>query len=180
MISQDSKLQQEVKATGSTAGGKANGVVEVYNCNIQKNLIIDTQTVFRKDDKDFVLKADDLEIVIPPNGDPNDCEGSSALDNRRSLRIEAIGVGEEYNLEAGSYQIVGLNDDDYNARGFDISGGSGIANCITSDDLEDAKERFAQKRNDTEAKRNLINNLEFEHDLIPLRRNLPSRRGRKS
>ncbi len=168
MISQDSKLQQEVEATGSTAGGKANGVVEVYNCNTQKNLIIDTQTVFRKDDKDFVLKADDLEIVIPSNGDPDDCEGSSALDNRRSLRIEAVGVGEEYNLEAGSYQIVGLNDNDYNARGFDISGGSGITDCITSDNLEDAKERFAQKRNDTEAKRNLIDSLEFEHDLIPL------------
>ena len=168
MISQDSKLQQEIEATGSTDGEKASGVIEIYNCNTRDDLVIDTQTIFRKDDKDFVLRADDLEIVIPPNNNPDDCESSSALDNRRSLKIEAVNVGEEYNLEAGSYQIVGLNSDDYNVRGFDISGGNEVTSCITAEDLELAKEEFAQKRNDTEVKRDLMQSLEIEHNLIPL------------
>ncbi len=168
MISQDSKLRQELEATGSTDGEKASGVIEIYNCNTRDDLVIDTQTIFRKDDKDFVLRADDLEIVIPPNNNPDDCESSSALDNRRSLKIEAVNVGEEYNLEAGSYQIVGLDSDDYNVRGFDISGGSEVTSCITAEDLELAKEEFAQKRNDTEVKRDLMHSLEIEHNLIPL------------
>ena len=168
MKSQDSKIQQEIFASGSTDGQKASGIIEVYNCNTETDLVVNTQTVFRKDDKDFSLKADNLEIIIPPGESSEDCESASAVGNRRSLRIEANEIGEDHNLEAGGYQIIGLTDDNYSVRGFDIEGGRGVSSCITADDLEDAQEAFAQKRNDTEAKRQLMNTLEFEDNLIPL------------
>lgn len=168
MVSRGTKLQYEVEVSGTTAGTRADGVIKVHNCSARDNLVIDSQTVFVKDGLEFRLKGDDLEVLIPPADNPDDCEDSSKSGNSRDLRIEAAATGSEYNLETGVYQITDLAESDYSARGFGNSGGSDPAGCITEDDLEAAKEELSQTRNDTVIKREMIENLRVEHGLIPL------------
>ncbi|MYB40222.1 hypothetical protein F4X86_03095 [Candidatus Saccharibacteria bacterium] len=168
MISWDVRLQQEVEASGRTAGVKANGIVDVYNCNVQRDLVIDTQTIFRKDNRDFVLRADDFQVVIPPSANPNDCEDPNLIGNRRSLSIEAAEVGEEYNLEPGAWQLIGLDDADYSVTGGDIGGGTAAAACVTEEDLAAAEEDLERQRDDADVRAELVKSLAAEHALIPL------------
>ena len=168
MISWDVKLQQEVAASGRTAGVKASGIVDVYNCDVQGDLIIDADTVFRKDNRDFVLRADDFQVVIPPSANPNDCEDPNLIGNRRSLSIEATEVGEEYNLEPGAWQLTGLSSDDYSVTGGNMAGGTAAAACVTEEDLVAAEEELEGQRNDADVRAELIKSLAAEHALIPL------------
>ena len=180
MFDHESRLREEVEATGATNGIKSNGVLEIYNCSTDNELVIDTQTIFRKEDKDFVLvlPPDSSEIVVPPIDDANDCENPSASIEKINPKVEAVEAGEEYDFELGSYQIVGLDEDHYSARGIYITQpGQGIAACVTEEDLEAARERLDQTRDDKEAKRQLLDRLEFEEGLIPLEATFQTAKG---
>ena len=163
MISYGQEFSEEVAADGRVDGAKASGVVQIYNCSLESELVVNESTIFIKDGFEFLWRAGDSEIIIPPS-ESEDCQASSA----RGLTLEAVEAGEEYNLEAGNYQIVGLPEGSYDVRGPDMIGGSAENACYTPDDLEVAEERFKQKRNDAEIRRRLVSQLELDHDLIPL------------
>ena len=163
MVSQGRELTENVIAQGRVEGVKASGIVQIYNCSLDSELVIDSETLFIKDSLEFVWRAADANIVIPAS-ESEDCQASSA----RALTIEAVKAGAEYNLEAGNYQIVGLPEGSYDVRGQVMSGGLAIGACYTPDDLEAAEERFHQKRNDSEVRRQLAVELEAEYGLIPL------------
>lgn len=162
----DPIIEQPITASGQASGIKASGIIEVYNCNSSRELLLNSQTVFRKDDQDFALADEGAEIRIPPAAVGQGCE-SSTTSNKRSLRIEAVDFGEEYNLDAGSYQIVGQNDEDYNILGFAIQGGQSSVACVTDEDLAAGREEFAQLREDALVRQQLIREAEA-NNLIPL------------
>ncbi len=163
MVSQGRELKESVIAQGRVEGVKASGIVQIYNCSLDSELVVDSETLFVKDSLEFVWPVADTNIVIPAS-ESEDCQAASS----RALTIEALRVGEAYNLQAGSYQIIGLPESSYDVRGQVMSGGLAVATCYTPDDLEAAEERFNQKRNDSEVRRQLAVELEVEHGLIPL------------
>ena len=163
MVSQGRTLRESVIAQGRVEGLKASGIVEIYNCSLDSELVVDSETLFVKDSLEFVWLAADANFVIPAS-ESQDCQAAPF----RALKIEALRVGEAYNLEAGSYQIMGLPEGSYDVRGQVMSGGLAVGACYTPDDLEAATERFNQKRNDSEVRRQLAVELEVEHGLIPL------------
>lgn len=169
MIPKDNKLTQEIEATGSTDGQKAKKVIDIHNCDEQNDLIINAQTIFRKDNLDFVWLTEGSEIIISPNESGEECGLSPIGSNNKSLTIEAAEAGEEYNLEPGNYQIVGQSEGSYSATSsFSTLEGSSSASCITPNDLAEAKEKFSQIRKDEEVKQQLIQSLKNEYNLIPL------------
>ena len=163
MISYGQEFSEEVDAGGRVDGTKASGVVQIYNCSLERELVVDESTVFIKDGFEFLWRAGDSETIISPS-ESEDCQASSP----RGLTLEALEAGEEYNLEAGNYQIIGLSEDSYDVRGPDMTAGSAENSCYTPDNLEAAEERFKQKRNDAEIRRRLASQLELDHGLTPL------------
>ena len=165
-ISIDRTNSQLILATGQAEGSQATGLIEVYNCSLIEELVLNSQTIFRKDNLDFVLETDDLEIRIPINDSGQGCTAGTR--NKRSLRIKAADAGEAYNLAAGSYQIVGLDEAGYSILGRQIEGGQDKLACVTQPDLELAQEMFVQKREDNTARQQLMQTIRSEHNLIPL------------
>ena len=165
-VQMDPTIEQPITASGQASGVKASGIIEVYNCNSSRELLLNSQTVFRKDEQDFALADENAEIRIPPAAVGQGCE-SSTTSNKRSLRIEAVDFGEEYNLDAGSYQIIGQNDEDYNILGFAIQGGQSSVACVTDEDLAAGREEFAQLREDALVRQRLIREAEANNS-IPL------------
>ena len=164
MVNHGLELNQVVIASGDVDGSRASGIVDIYNCSQTNDLVINAETVFVKDGLEFNWVAQEGdERVIPASASEN-CLDVSAL----SLRIEAAGAGEEYNLEAGNYQITGLAEDDYDIRGRAMAGGSQADSCYTEEDLEIAQEALSQKRRDGEVLRQMMGRLRTEEDLIPL------------
>ena len=172
MISRGEEFSEEIAANGQVDGVKASGVVQIYNCSLENELFVDESTVFVKDGLEFLWRTGDSAVIIPPS-ESEDCQASSA----RGLTLEAVEAGEEYNLGAGNYEIVGLPEGSYDVRGLDMAGGSTANSCYTPEDLEAAAERFEQKRNDAEIRRQLVSQLESEHDLIALEKTFQSAPG---
>ena len=168
MVPKDHTIKLDVEASGQAEGQKASGVIEVFNCRADEDLVLNDETVFTKNNLDFVLQSQNSTVTISPSTDADDCEAPS-LSNKRSLRIEATQAGDEYNLETGSYTIKDLDSQDYNARGFDMEGGQSSASCITDDDLKTAKERFSELRNDSDIQQEMQQTLKADN-LIPLPR----------
>ena len=132
-----------IEASGRVEASRASGIVEVYNCHPDESLIIDSSTIFEKDNKQFRLQAD-LEIVIPASVDIEDCQTSLTNANKRSLRIEAVNSGVDYNLGLGNYEIISQDSDYYQVVGFELEGGQEPSGCISDNDLKAAQEEFRQ------------------------------------
>ena len=167
MISFDKKIQRQITATGDASGSKAQGYVDIYNCHTTDELVINTDTVFTKDNRDFVLPSGATEIRIGVSADSDNCTDSTA-DNRRTVRLEAVATGDEYNLEPGSFVIQNLTLSEYNIRGKEFTGGESATGCVTEADLKSAEEELSQLRNDSEIKTQLIETLQTDHNLIAL------------
>ncbi|MCY4088586.1 MAG: hypothetical protein OXF49_00405 [Candidatus Saccharibacteria bacterium] len=169
MLSTAQTYTYDISTSGQTSGAKASGVIEIYNCHPSNELLINGQTIFRRNGLDFVLQSEDLEFSIPASADIRNCRAfASGINlNHRSVQIEAVSPGEDYNLATGSYSIIGYNPDHYNVRGLDLAGGQSTRSCVTASDLERAKEDFIQSRTHHQARDDLINLLQ-NNNLIPL------------
>ena len=169
MFPLDRRLEKVVPAKGQADGVRASGVIEISNCSTTTPLVINSATVFQKDEKNFRLQARDLEVQIAVATDAASCQATTGASNKLSLRIEAAAVGEEYNLSEGSYQIVGVAEDNYNVAGFAIEGGQDGASCILEEDLETSAADFGSLRRDEQAKVELRRKIESQpNDLIVL------------
>ena len=164
MVNHGLELSQAVAGSGDVEGNRASGIVDIYNCNQENSLIINSETTFVKDNLEFSWAAEEGAEELIPGSASEDCLDVSAL----SLRIEAAAVGEEYNLEAGSYQIVGLPESSYDVRGRAMTDGNAADSCYTAEDLEIAQEALKQKRKDGEIRRQMMSRLRTEEGLIPL------------
>lgn len=167
MISMNYKNELDIVATGQVDGARASGIVEIYNCHPQNNLVIDASTVFQRDGKNYRLQAQDLEVIIPPSIDIEDCQSSPTNVNRKSLRIIAERSGEAYNFGIGSYEILGRNIAYYNVVGSVLDGGRQATVCPSDQDIAQAKISLTNQRRDANFKRDLRSKLESE-DYIPI------------
>ena len=155
----DETLEHEIEPSGRLDGVKAEGSVHVANCSRTDEIVIDAQTILIRDGLEFIPKS---TLIIPPNTTEDECGRVI------SFKIGAATAGEEYNLQIGSYQILGLSEDTYNARGDEIKLGVAGGTCVQESDIEFAQGILEQQRHDAEAKQRLLTSLRLEHKLIPL------------
>ena len=165
MFSTETIISQAVTASGQLPGQRAQGVIEIYNCSTTQPLVINSLTIFRKDDQDFRLQATDFEVSIEPAVDQANCQGTGGVINRRSLRIIASQAGTAYNLSEGSYQIVGVDAATYNVIGQAMEGGQAPVACLTAEDLNQISavdERYRDESAARQALEELINKETFD------------------
>ena len=155
----DETLEHEIEPSGRMDGVKAGGTVEIENCSETDEIVIDTQTILIRGGLEFIPQS---SLLLPPNTTEDECGRGI------TITIEASAVGEEYNSQTGSYQILGLSEGTYNVRGNEIAAGAAGGVCVLESDIEFAQGILEQQRHDAEAKQRLLTSLRFEHDLIPL------------
>ena len=160
MIPIERQLTMEVLSSGRAGGSKATGYLELIACNPnQQARTLPVGTVFRKDGRDFV-NTQAIVVESPQIGE--DCKNIS-------FRIEAVDVGEEYNLGLGSFQLVDSQLGNYDiVSRLATTGGTTAANCVTAADLDIAQRNFDQLRNDTQVRTQALKQLTEQHKLIPL------------
>lgn len=168
MFDLDRRLETELPTSGQTEGSRAKGFIEIYNCHTTRPLTINSSTIFQKDNLDFRLDARNLEFAIDPASGDN-CQATTAFNNKLSVRIEAVEVGDSYNVGEGSYQIVGVDKDDYNVIGGALEGGQSPEACLEEEALQEVTQTLQAMRQDEQAKRDLKTKIETEHgDYIAL------------
>lgn len=138
-------LTATITATGQRSiGNYASGDVTVINCQ-SSALRIPNQTVVKRSGLSFVT----LETINlgPSNADCDVFPGTSG-----TVRVRATQFGANYNLQPGSYEVDGLDDESYRANGGRMTGGSQrLVTVVNQSDIDQAVEAVDDQRDDDSA-----------------------------
>lgn len=131
-------------ATGrKNLGGKASGTLSLYNYWDSNPQNLGVGTKFSSSSKTFLGKS---AASIPGTS----IRGGNIVPGTASVEIEAENPGEEYNVPAGRFTIVGLSSAEqekiYGQSNKDITGGfSKEVSVVSESDFNGAKEKLTQE-----------------------------------
>jgi len=144
-------------ATGTKdIGGKATGTITVYNCDSGSSFSIAAGITFSASDgHKFTSNA--AVNVGGLTGSASLCRnsGSHPGAGTGTVAVTAVAQGDEYNVNAGSFDINGIDGDIYARSSDPMAGGSHQqATVVSQDDIDKAKQSLEQP-NDVASKNEL-------------------------
>lgn len=144
MINLSQEKEEKFISNGKkNLGGKATGTLTLYNYWDSGAQNLDKGTKFSSSSRTFLSKA---EVTIPGTS----IKGGNIVPGTASVEIEAENPGEEYNVKAGRFTIVGLpavqQEKIYGQTNKDLSGGfSKEVTVVSQNDFDQAKEKLAKE-----------------------------------
>lgn len=141
LIDLTKEKEQKFTATGKkNLGGKATGTLTLYNYWDSSTQGLEKGTKFSSSSKTFVGKN---SITIPGTS----IRGGNIVPGTASVEIEAENPGEDYNVKAGRFTIVGLTalqqEKIYGQSSKDLTGGfSKEVTVVSQSDYDKAKEQL--------------------------------------
>ena len=136
--------QDNFPATGKkNIGEKATGTLTVYNSWDSNSHSFDAGTKFSSSSKTFLATAD---FTIPGSS----VREGNLVPGTTSVKIEAENPGEEYNVKAGRFTILGLpaaeQDKIYGTLANDLTGGfSKEVQVVSKQDYDNAKKKLTDE-----------------------------------
>lgn len=143
LVDISAEKEEKFTSTGKkNLGGKATGTLTLYNYWDSSNQAIDKGTKFSSSDKTFVGKS---SVTIPGTS----IRGGNIVPGTASVDIEAENPGEEYNVKAGRFTIVGLpaaqQEKIYGQSSKDLTGGfSKEVTVVSQTDYDQAKDKLVK------------------------------------
>lgn len=144
MIDLSQEKEEKFVSTGKkNLGGYATGTLTLYNYWDSNAQNLDKGTKFSSSSKTFISKA---EATIPGTS----IKGGNIVPGTSSVEIEAENPGEEYNVKAGRFSIVGLpaaqQEKIYGQTNKDLTGGfSKEVTVVSQKDFDQAKEKLVKE-----------------------------------
>lgn len=148
LIDLTQEKEEKFSTTGKkNLGGKASGTITIYNNLDNSNHSFLAGAKLSSSSKTFVLKNN---VTVPGAG----VQSGKAVPGTVSTDIEAESAGEEYNVNAGRFTIVGLTAENqefiYGLSSKDLTGGfSKVAQVVSQSDYDQAKTKITQELNDS-------------------------------
>ncbi|MCL5406996.1 MAG: hypothetical protein M1429_00650 [Patescibacteria group bacterium] len=147
LIDLSQEKEEKFSTTGKkNLGGKASGTITIYNNLDNSNHNFSAGSKLSSSSKTFVLKNN---VTIPGAG----VQSGKAVPGTASAEIEAEDAGEQYNVSAGRFTIVGLAAGNqefiYGQSSKDLTGGfSKVAQVVSQDDYDKAKNKLTTELTD--------------------------------
>ncbi|MFA6492709.1 MAG: hypothetical protein WCV58_01015 [Patescibacteria group bacterium] len=147
LIDLNKEKEEKFTTTGTkNLGGKANGTITVYNNLDNSNHNFPAGTKLSSSSKTFVFKNN---VTVPGAGVQN----GKAVAGTVSAEIEAEEAGDEYNVKAGRFTIIGLAASQqefiYGQSAKDLTGGfTKVAQVVSQEDYDKAKEKLTKELTD--------------------------------
>lgn len=146
LIDLTSEKEESFPATGKkNLGGKASGTLTLYNYWDSNSQNLGLGTKFSSSEKTFIAKE---AVTIPGTS----IRGGNIVPGTVNVSIEAEEAGEEYNVKAGRFTIVGLpaeqQEKTYGQSSSDLTGGfSKEVQVVSQADYDQAKEKIIKELN---------------------------------
>lgn len=146
-IELNKEKEEKFPATGKkNLGGKAIGTLTLYNYWDSSPQDFPSGTKFSSSSKTFLSKD---EVTIPGTS----IRGGNPVPGTATVDIEAENPGEDYNLQAARFTIVGLSalqqEKIYGQSNRDLTGGfSKEVSVVSESDYNKAKEKISQELTD--------------------------------
>lgn len=143
LIDLTQEKEEKFATTGKkNLGGKASGTLTLYNYWDSNQQEISVGTKFSSSSKTFVAKT---AVTIPGTS----IRGGNVVPGTATLEIEAENPGEEYNVKAGRFTIVGLTaveqEKIYGQSSQDLTGGfSKEVQVVSQADYDQAKDKITK------------------------------------
>lgn len=147
LIDLNREKEEKFPTTGKkNLGGKATGTLTLYNYWDSSTQSINAGAKFSSSSKTFVAKT---SVSIPGTS----IRGGNIVPGTANVEIEAENPGEEYNVKAGRFTIVGMPSDQqekiYGQSSKDLSGGfSKEVQVVSQADYDQAKTKITQELNE--------------------------------
>lgn len=147
LIDLTQEKEEKFPATGKkNLGGKANGTLTLYNYWDSSAQDLEKGTKFSASSKTYISKS---SARIPGTS----IRGGNIVPGTTTVEIEAENPGEDYNVKAGRFTIVGLEavqqEKIYGQSSKDLSGGfSKEVNVISQGDFDQAKDKLSKALNE--------------------------------
>jgi len=144
LIDLNQEKEEKFPTTGKkNLGGKASGTLSLYNYWDSASQDLGASTKFSSSAKTFVAKS---SVSIPGTS----IKGGNIVPGTATVEIEAENPGEQYNVKAGRFTIVGLSADQqekiYGQSAKDLSGGfSKEVQVVSQADFDQAKNKLTQE-----------------------------------
>ncbi len=141
LIELNLEKEEEFPTTGKkNLGGKSSGTLTVYNYWDSSPQSFPKGTKFSSSSKTFISKA---SVAVAGTS----IKGGNIVPGTASVDIEAEQPGDDYNVKAGRFTIVGLNASQqekiYGQSSQDLSGGfTKEVKIVSQDDYDKAKEKI--------------------------------------
>lgn len=151
MIDLSAEKEETFPATGKkNLGGKASGTITIYNNVISKSQSLSAGTKFSSSSKTFILKSAVEVSGAEVTGTVQNPQFKAGTAN---AEIEAENPGEDYNVSAGRFTIVGLSASQqeavYGQSSKDLTGGfSKEVQVVSQTDYNQAKAKLAKEVTD--------------------------------
>lgn len=136
--------EEKFPATGrKNLGGKASGTLSLFNYWDSNPQNLGVGTKFSSSSKTFLSKS---AVTIPGTS----IKGGNIVPGTASVEIEAESPGEEFNVSAGRFTIIGLSSAEqekiYGQRDKDLTGGfSKEVSVVSESDFNDGKEKLIKE-----------------------------------
>ncbi|OGD57403.1 hypothetical protein A2V71_00155 [Candidatus Berkelbacteria bacterium RBG_13_40_8] len=144
LVEVSKEAQGNFPATGKkNIGEKASGTITLYNTLDSNNHNLAAGTQLSNSSKTFLLKS---QVVIPGAG----VSGGSIIPGTVKADIEAENPGEDYNVKAGRFTIMGLSAAEqekiYGQSTSDLTGGlSKEVQVVSQSDYDQAKQKLVDE-----------------------------------
>ncbi|KKQ18045.1 MAG: hypothetical protein US31_C0011G0027 [Berkelbacteria bacterium GW2011_GWA1_36_9] len=148
LIDLNQEKEEKFTTTGKkNLGGKASGTITIYNNLDNSNHNFSAGAKLSSSSKTFVFKSN---VTVPGAG----VQSGRAVPGTANVEIEAENAGEEYNVKAGRFTIVGLPSGNqefiYGQSSKDLTGGfSKVAQVVSQDDYDKAKNKLTTELTDS-------------------------------
>jgi len=139
--------EEKFPATGKkNLGGKASGTLTLYNYWDSSAQDLENGTKFSSSSKTFISKG---SARIPGTS----IKGGNIVPGTTTVEIEAENPGEDYNVKAGRFTIIGLaaaqQEKIYGQSSKDLSGGfSKEVTVVSQSDFDQAKDKLSKAVNE--------------------------------
>lgn len=147
LIDLTQEKEEKFPTTGQkNLGGKATGTLTLYNYWDSSVQELGAGTKFSSSSKTFISKSD---VSVPGTS----IRGGNIVPGTATVDIEAENPGEEYNVKAGRFTIIGLSADQqekiYGQSSKDLTGGfSKVVQVVSEQDINQAKEKLINELNE--------------------------------
>lgn len=142
-------------ATGQKdLGNKATGTVSVTNCDSSSPITLPAGSIFvASSGQRFINNA---QAIIPGfSGSASACRDTGAGAGNLDIAVTADQPGEDYNIAARNYSIVGISGDVYSYGSAMTGGTTKMATVVTADDIQKAAQALVDLSSD-DVKQQLI------------------------
>lgn len=147
LIDLNKEQEEKFSTTGKkNLGGKASGTITIYNSLDNNNHNFSAGAKLSSSSQTFILKNN---VTVPGAG----VQSGRAVPGTVNAEIEAENAGEQYNVKAGRFTIVGLSSGNqefiYGESSKDLTGGfSKVAQVVSQDDYDKAKNKLTTELTD--------------------------------